>query len=59
MINMLMMSISLFGTAKIFPIVTDVAGLYVTLWIFTANNFIGLLFGIFVLKETKGKEINV
>lgn len=59
MITILMLTLSIFSSLKIFPIISDAAGLYVTLWIFAGNSLLGLLFSIFVLKETKGKSINV
>lgn len=59
MMCLMMLGTSLFSAVKIFPIITNVAGLYVSLWIFAGNALLGLLFSIFVLKETKGKQINV
>lgn len=59
MICLFMMSVSLFSAVKIFPIVNDVTDLYVSLWFFSATCFVGLLYSVFILKETKGKNINV
>lgn len=59
MICLLMLTFSLFTSLKIYPIISDAAGLHVTLWIFAGNSLLGLLFSIFVLRETKGKSINV
>lgn len=59
MICLFMMSISLFSAVKLFPIVNDVTELYVSLWFFSGACVVGLLYSVFILKETKGKSINV
>lgn len=49
----------MFLAVKLFPILSDAFELYACLWFFAATNLAGLLFSIFILKETKGTNINV
>lgn len=55
-----MVSISVFAftSLKLFPVIIDSFGLYVAMWICCGVCVLGVAFSIFILKETKGKNLN-
>lgn len=55
-----MMSISVFAfvSLKGFPLVAYAWGLHVAMWMCAAVCALGVLFGVFVLRETKGKDLH-
>lgn len=55
-----MMSISVFAfmSLKGFPLVANEWGLDVAMWMCAAVCVLGVLFGVFVLSETKGKDLH-
>lgn len=57
-ICMLSISVFAFITLKTFPVITVNFGLFTTLWICAGVCVLGLLFAIFILQETKGKNLN-
>lgn len=52
------LSIFAFATLKIFPILIDNYGLYAPMLMCFIVCILGILFCIFILKETKGKNLN-
>lgn len=44
---------------KFYPTVVAIIHLHSCMWIFAAVSLLGVLFGLFILEETKGKNINV
>lgn len=59
MLSLAMIGIFVFSVVKLFPLLSDSLDLYVCLWFFSGTNLVGLLFSIFLLKETKGTDINI
>ena len=55
---MVQMSLTLFVLGKYFPTVYPIIGLEYCMWFFALVSFIGVLFSMFVLPETNGKNIN-
>lgn len=55
-----MISISLFAfiTMKTFPVLVSSLGLYSVMYIFGGVCVFGVIFGVFILTETKGKNLN-
>ncbi|XP_055633151.1 uncharacterized protein LOC129773563 [Toxorhynchites rutilus septentrionalis] len=56
-LSIITMSFSAFFVLKIFPIMLDQINLYGTMWILTAICLVSTLVIIFVLSETKGKNL--
>lgn len=48
-----------FGVLSLFPIMLTSIELYGCIWFFSSMATFGLLFTIFVVKETKGKNLDV
>lgn len=48
-----------FGVLKVFPIMLASIELYGCMWFFSCMATLGFLFTIFVVKETKGKNLDV
>lgn len=44
---------------KLVPILLENLELYGTIWVFAGASFIGLLFTIFVVRETKGTNLDL
>lgn len=59
MLCLAIIGLFVFSVVKIFPLLSDSLGLYSCLWFFSGTNLVGLLFSIFILKETKGTDINI
>lgn len=55
---MALISLFLLLVAKVYPILADLVGLYSCFWFFSVVCVLGLLFTIFILPETTGKNIN-
>lgn len=55
---MLSNSIFAFISLKTFPLLMDWVGLYGVAWICASVCVYGIFFSIFILKETKGKNLN-
>lgn len=47
-----------FVLIKIFPMIIESYGLHVSIYIFSAFCFAGLLYTIFCIEETKGKSLS-
>lgn len=58
MLCMLSNSVFAFISLKTFPILMHSVHLYGVSWICAGVCFYGILFSIFILKETKGKNLN-
>lgn len=52
------LSMEAFLVLKLFPILMDIINLYGCMWVFAATCFAGGIFVIFVVPETKGKNLN-
>lgn len=48
----------MFIVVKLWPSVMDLIGLYGGMWFFALMTLLAIFFAIFVLEETKGKDIN-
>ncbi len=49
----------MFVMVKFYPTIAAIIHLHSCMWIFAGVSLLGALFGLFVLEETKGKNINV
>lgn len=58
LINTLSLNISAFVISKYFPIMSEMIGLYGCLTIMSSCCIFGILFVIFVMEETKGKNLD-
>lgn len=55
-----MTSISVFAfvTMKTFPPLVSMLGMYTVMYMYCGVSILGVIFGVFVLAETKGKNLN-
>ncbi|KAG4065618.1 hypothetical protein HA402_012608 [Bradysia odoriphaga] len=56
---LLIVSVILFAIVKFYPTLMAIIHLHWCMWIFASISVLGVLFGLFGLEETKGKNINV
>lgn len=54
-----LVSLFMFIIVKFYPTLLAIIHLHSCMWIFAGVSLLGVLFGLFVLEETKGKNINV
>lgn len=52
------LSIEAFTALKVFPVILEIVHLYGCMWLFASTCFLGGLFVIFVVPETKGKSLH-
>ncbi|KAJ6647883.1 Facilitated trehalose transporter Tret1 [Pseudolycoriella hygida] len=56
---MSLISLFMFLMVKFYPIVAEAVNMHSCMWFFGLISFIGVFFAVFLLEETKGKNINV
>lgn len=49
----------MFLMVKFYPIVAEAVNMHSCMWFFALVSAFGVFFAVFLLKETKGKNINV
>jgi len=57
MIGTITVSVTAFIVTKLYPIISEDAGVHTPFWIFTACSLISTLFTFFYVPETKGRTL--
>lgn len=57
-INIVSLNVSAFVMSKYFPIVSEMIGMYGCLSLMSASCIFGIIFVVFVMEETKGRNLD-